>query len=353
MKSKAFKKKLSERHRSKVWATDLARSLVLALVLLVGVCLLGTGGYIYFEGWNLREAFYMTAITLSTVGFGEVHPLSPTGQLFSAGLIILGVVATAYSFSLVGRILLEGELNRFRGIHKMNKKIAAIKNHFIVCGYGRLANFVIPDLIERGEDLVVIENDREVIADLTTLGIPYIEGNAYDEDTLLAAGIERAQALLALLPKDPYNVYVTLVARNLNKTLRIVSRTESDESENKLRLAGANQVVSPYRVSGSRIVQQLLNPNVNDFLQILCDESSGEQLVLEQTLIPEGSPLVGQSLHDASLRNKVGVTVAAYIDPAGKPNLTPQASDVIKAGTMMIVLGTGASIQKFSGLIEP
>lgn len=346
------RKRIHSQGKTQAWHAQRTRNFRLALTMLAALTGIGTCGYMLIEGWNLREALYMTVITLSTVGFGEVKTLSAAGQVFSIILILTGVCFAAYSFSMISRVFLEGELNRFRGIIKMNKKIASFKKHFIVCGYGRLARFVISDLQERKEDVVVIENDTSKINDLEFLNIPYIQGNAYEDDSLKAAGIEKAQALLALLPNDPDNVYVTLAARNLNKNIKIMARTESFSGEDKLKLAGANQMIAPYRVSGSRVVQQLLHPHVNDFLQIVSDDSEGEQLALEQVIVPKDCPIAGKTLKESNLRSQTGVTIAAWINSDGSKVLSPQPEDIIQAGASVIAIGTQNALERLCLIIE-
>ncbi len=337
--------------KSNLWLSKQIRAFQLAVALLFVTSIFGTVGYMAVEGWSLHDAVYMTVITLSTVGYGEVKPLSTEGEVFTIALIVLGVMVAAYSIGIIGRTALEGELYRFRGIAKMYKKIAGFNNHIILCGYGRLGKFITPDIIKSGSDIVVIEHDPMTLVELETLGVPFIEGNAYDDEVLIQAGVERASALLALLPSDSDNVFITLSARALNENIRILARTEQPHTETKLKQAGANHVFSPYRVSASRVTQQLLHPNVSDFLQI----KGGDQdraFVVEQIKIPEGSPVLGKTIESLSLENNGNMTIAACSDASGNLNLRPQDSTVLESGCTLIALGLEDAVKSFTDLIE-
>ncbi len=336
--------------KSKAWMAQATRSLAFACLLFLTLVLLGTAGYRIIEGWSVIDSLYMTIITISTVGYGEVRILSTEGRLFSVMLIICGMGVVAYCINVFAQTTIEGQINRLRGMSKMFRRIRDYENHHIVCGYGRLSKYVLPELLEHGHKVVVIDADPMTTIDLEALQIPYIEGNAYDNETLKLAGVERASALLSLLPNDSDNVYVTLSARSLNPKLRIVARTESGEGEDKLRLAGANTVVAPFRVSGARIVQQLLHPYVNDFLEIATGKS-GESLIMERLVIPNDSSIAGMTLEQSELRKKTGVIVAASIGSDGTMNLSPGRDCVLQAGATLIALGTKKSLEQLAELV--
>lgn len=341
----------SRQEKTQSWSDEHLHSFVKASCLLVMVLSLGTSGFALVEGWGFHDSFYMTVITLSTVGYGEVQPLSQAGQSFAIVLILLGMITVAYAVSIIGRTALEGELYQFRRIKKMTKEIKRFENHFIICGFGRLARYVIPDLLDRNEQVVIIENDPDAIAMIDAMRLPYIQGNAYNDDILEMAGIRRATSLLAVLPEDADNVFITLSARNLNKRLKIIARTELPAGEEKLRLAGANHVVAPYRVSGARIVQQLTHPFVNDFLEIATD-SKGQSLAVEQIIVPEKSSIAGKTILEAAIRQKTGTSIAAIIGTDGEIHLSPGGDDILHGGTSIIAFGTPEGFQKLNDLIE-
>lgn len=330
---------------------ETTHALGLALLLVVAIITLGTLGYEVLEGWNLLDSFYMTVITLGSVGYSEVHPLSDEGRIFTTFLIFFGVGVGAYCFTLIAQLVVEGELGKLRRFYRMHRKISTFRNHTILCGYGRLARFIVPELLEAKHDVVVIENSPVEIIDLDVREIPHIEGNAYDDETLHAAGIVHAKSLLAFLPSDADNVYITLCARELNPGLKIIARAENETGEKKMRRAGADQVLSPYRLSASRIAQQLIRPNVSDFLELAGELHSGK-LIVEEISVPPGSPLNGKTLEESELRSKADVIIAAIIDHSGNMNFNPGRESVITSGATMIVLGQSGSMEKLGTLLS-
>ncbi len=323
--------------------------LLTAVVLLI--ILFGTVGYSWIEGWSLFDGFYMTVITLSTVGYKEVHDLSPAGQFFTAALIMAGVGIAIYSFTFVTQAIVEGDLNRFRGFKRMERAIRSLKDHTIVCGWGRLGYIVTRDLLDAGEAVVVVDKDLNKSGPLADENIMHVTGLSYEDDVLLSAGIERAANLLALLPSDADNVYTILCARDLNPKLHIVARTEDETGESRLLRAGATQVVSPYRLSGARIVHRLVRPNVSDFLE-LASGKHGEQLAIEEILIPAGCSLIGKTLEESRLRQTVGVTVAAFRTPDGDMVFSPGRGSVIAEGSTLIALGEKEGLDKLAEMVR-
>lgn len=343
--------RLSEDVRSQHWLHGHVSHVLQAILILIVLTLFGVLGYQIIEGWSFLDSLFMTVITLSTVGYGEVQPLSQNGVIFSIFLIMGGVLVAIYAFGVIGSSAIEGQLNRFRKIYRMNKMIDKMENHYIITAFNTLTDCIIPDLINVQKQLVVIESDHDAIEELANHNIPYIEGNASDDIILKKAGIMKASALLAVSDNDSENVFVTLSARNLNNKLHIVSRTDKKSSEAKLRLAGANSVISPFRVSGARIVQQLIHPYINDFLEIATD-NHGTQLVLEQFIIPKNSEIAGKSIIDSGIRDKTGAMVAANIKNDGTMVLSPGRDSIIEAGSTLIVFGTREGLEKLSNLVD-
>ena len=337
--------------RTNIWMTKRIKGFYLAAYLLLGLLIVGTLGYELIEGWGLLDSFYMTVITISTVGYGEIKPLSPEGVVFTTIFIICAMSITVYAFGVIGQTALEGELFKLRRIAKMQGLIDKMNDHIIICGFGRLAHHIVDELKDHGESIVIIEMDPLRHIEIEAYGLPYIEGSAHEDEVLERAGLSRAKSLLAILPSDAENVFITLSARSLNPEIHIVARTEAAENEQKLRRAGANQVISPYRVSGTRIVQNVLNQHVNDFLEITTG-SDGRKLALEHLVIPEGSPLAGKTLEEAKLRNRAGVNIAAIVSPSGETALNPSADQLIEGGARMIVLGETTAFEKLSKLLE-
>lgn len=324
------------------------RNFLIAISLVLAVLCLGVTGFVLIEGWPWFDAFYMTIITLSTVGFTEIHPLSQAGRLFTAGLIACGVSVAAYAFATISRTVVEGELLQLRRRRRMDKRIASYSGHTIVCGFGRLAEAVVNELIAAGVQIVAIENDPEFAEELYAAEVPFVIGSAYEDETLKAANIEKAKNLLALLPKDADNVYISLCARDLNPNITIVARTEDRAGEKKLMRAGANRVIAPYRVAGLRLVQQLIRPSVSEFLELTGIRSG---LVLEEVVVPENSPVAGKTIENSELRGKTGAFIAAIIEPGGAATVNPPADTTIRAGTTLIILGKAGSLEAVTGLV--
>ena len=309
------------------------QSVKVAITLFVLLMLAGTGGFMIIEGWSPLDSFYMTAITLSTVGFGEVEPLSPAGRLFTSVLILVGVGTLAYSLARVIEALVEQRVLHWRRVRMDMKQI---KNHVIVCGYGRMGTTTCVDLAERRVPLVVIERDPAIGERLDQEGILYLVGDATDDAVLQEAGVQRAAALAAALPHDADNLFVALTARSLNKDLTIVARASNLKNEPKMLAAGATRVLNPYRNTGRQMARQLLQPAVTEFFDVI---TGGEEtgLSLEQVEVQSGSSLVGVTLANAPIRSKMDVIVVGVrrrdkgliFNPPS--DLAPQVGDVLLA----------------------
>ena len=327
------------------------RSLLTAIALVAVVIAIGSVGYELIEGWDTIDAIYMTVVTLATVGFKEVHPLSVAGKVFTIGLIVTGVTVATYSFAVIARTIVEGELFRLRGFRKMERKIASMTGHTIVCGFGRLASLVVRDLVRSKESVVVIENDPSLVDDIIAAGAPYVLGSAYEDETLKFANIHAAKNLLALLPKDADNVYITLCARDLNPHINIIARTEGESGEQKLLRAGATRVIAPYRVAGSRVVQHITHPQVSAILEV-SSVTRESPLVFEEIQVPASSPIAGQKIEDTGLRSKAGILVAAIVNPDGTSSINPDGKTVITPGCTLVVLGQPGSVGKLGEVVS-
>jgi voltage-gated potassium channel len=314
------------------------------------IVLVGTLGYHFIEGWGLLDSLYMTIISLTTVGYSEVAPMSSEGKIFTIALLVIGVGVAAYAIGTGFRIIVEGEIQLLRGTLRMQKKIDSLEGHHIVCGYGRLGSIVVREFAELGEKVLVLDKDPGRAEELERIGVPYIVGNAYEDEILKSARIDTARTLLTLLSSDADNVYVTLCARDLNPNISIVARTDHEEGERRLRRAGANNVIAPYRVSGNRLVQRVLRPHVSEFLE-LATSPKGMQLVIEEIQVPSNSALAGCSLQETDLRNRTGAVIAAAIDSDGTMTYNPGGSSLIKAGSTLVALGERGALEELSKII--
>ncbi len=318
---------------------DLTRRLTIVTLLGGGLLATGTIGYMLIEGWAWWPALYMTVITLSTVGFGEVSALSRQGQAFTATLILLGVGALTYIFSTVANYIVAGELRGILRRRHMERQINNLSGHYIICGYGRVGQQVAEGLEEEHLDFVVIDNQPEVLAGLAERGINYIIADASNDDVLRQAGIERAAGLCTCLPDDATNVFVTLTSRQLNPGLMIISRGHVPSSANKLQIAGANHVINPYLIAGRRMAAQLRSPTVTEFLEVVMQRGKLE-LRIEEVVVGQGSRLADKSMAESHVRAETGVNILAVRQEGGRHEIDLGPEFVLCAGDALICLGT-------------
>ncbi len=314
-------------------------------VLLFGATLLGgTAGYTLLEGWGPWDAFYMTAITVSTVGYREVHPLSRAGEAFTVGLIVCGIGTVFYTVTLLMHAIVDGGLRRSIDERRQKRMLEALQDHFIVCGYGRIGSLIAEELHKQGVPFVVVERDPERVRTVTERGWVALAADASHEDVLVRVGVHRARGLIAAVGTDAENVYAVLTARVVRPDIFIIARVESDDAEPKLRRAGADRVVSPYHIGASHMAQSALRPTVVDFLQ-LATSSGYLDLSMEQVRIQEGSNLVGQTIVDAGIQQTFGVIIVAIRRADRTMEFNPSPDATIQAGDEMVVLGRPESVK--------
>jgi voltage-gated potassium channel len=319
------------------------RRLRLALGMLAGVFVFGTVGYVIL-GFSLLDAAYQTVTTVATVGFREVQPLDDVGKVFTIVLILVGVGTALYTFSVVLETLLEGHFGALFGRRRMERQIEAMSGHVVVCGWGRVGRAIAEELTAAHADLVVVERDPDRVSGAAAgtgvgEGVPVVVGDATDDRVLEAAGLSRARALVAALDTDAGNLFVTVSARSLYPDLFIVARARAEESEEKLRRAGADRVVNPQSIGGARIAAFVLQPNVTEFLDVVMHDRALE-FRLEEVEVPPGSAIAGQSIRDVHLRDRTGALVLALREPDGAFNTNPAPDTVINAGQVLIAIGT-------------
>lgn len=317
----------------------LYRHLIFVASLYSLLLVLGSGGYIIIEGWPWTDSIYMTVITISTVGFGEIRPLSPIGRVFTGGLIILGVSTTAYAISTLADVIVAGEFRSLIWRRRMQNRIDKLQGHFIVCGFGRVGEQVVNELLANKVPLVVIEILPGLGPDLENLGVIPVEGNATDDTALLLAGIERASGICCCLPNDSDNVYVALTARSLSPDLTIISRANSHESERKLQIAGVNHVINPYVTSGRRMARQLIHPNILEFMDVVMHRDEVD-ILIEDIGVSELSSLRDRTIADTEVRKRIGANILAVRRPDGETFVNPGVEFALRAGDTLIALGT-------------
>jgi len=315
------------------------RRIRLALLLVLCVLVAGTAGYIGL-GFGVLDAVYQTVTTVTTVGFREVHPLTPAGKIFTIVLILAGVGTALYAFGVIIETLVEGHLRRHIERRRMERNIARMTGHTIVCGWGRVGRAVARYLAGQGSDVVVVDHDA---ARLDGLPYPCIVGDVTDDDVLRRAGLMRARALVAAINTDAENVYVTLSARALRPDLVIVARARTEESEPKLLRAGATRVVNPQRIGGQRIAAAAAQPNVVEFLDVVMHDGSLE-FRLEEVPVRGGSRLADRSLSQAQVGETTGALVLAVRDRAGAFLTNPPERTPLQAGAVLIAIGTAPQL---------
>lgn len=320
------------------------KKLIHSLILIIIVLLSGTAGYHFIEGWDIFDSLYMTVITLSTVGFHEIEPLSKAGRGFTIGLIFFGLGVVAYAVNYGVKAIFEGEIQEVFGRRKLGKALEALKNHYIVCGYGRMGKVICNEFKARGVSFVVVEKEQqELDADDDSL---IIYGDATRDELLKKMGIGKAKGLISVLDSDAQNLYVVLSARGLNKDLFIVARANEEGADYKLTRAGADKVVSPYHIGGLRIAHTIFKPTVVDFLELTA-KAGNMEIQIEEVVVEETSSLAGKIIKDANIGGKKGIIVVALKKKNGKIMFNPNADTQIGVGDKVAVIGEPEHFSQF------
>jgi voltage-gated potassium channel len=317
----------------------------LAVALLTTVIAGGTVGYVLIEGWSAWDAFYMTVTTITTVGYREVHELSRTGQVFTVFLLIGGVGTALYTFTLLATTVVEGGLPKQLRQRRHARMLESIKDHFIVCGYGRIGSIIAREFSRRNVPFVIIERESPRVQASLEHGFLTLEADASAEDVLRKAGLERARGLIAVVGTDAENVYAVLSARVMRPDLFIIGRAESEDSVRKLKQAGANRVISPYQIGAQHIAQSAISPAVVDFVQ-LATSSENLELAMEEVTIGERSSLANRSILDSNLRQRFGVIVVAIQRHDRRMDFNPEPDASILPGDTLVVLGRSESLKR-------
>lgn len=325
-------------HQSELSFSSVARGLgALFLVLLTG-----TLWFFLVEGFSLLDAVYMTVITVSTVGFKEVHDLDVSARIFVLVLIISGLTVITYTLSSLGQVIIEGSIQKFVGRQKMQRDIEKMAGHYIICGHGRMGQILCQELSAEKVPFVVVDGDPETAEQLAEQGYRVVHGDATEDEVLARAGVKRAKGLVAVVSRDVDNLYITMSAREMsredNPGLFILSRATDEAASRKISRAGADKVVSPYTIGGMRIVQALLRPTVCDFVDI-ATQSKGLELMFEEQEIKPGSRLDGLALRDSGIRSVYDIIVIGIKKPTGRMVFNPGPEVVLQVGDVLIMLG--------------
>ena len=316
----------------------------LLLLLLVSF---GTAGYMLIEKWNFLDAVFMSVQTLTTVGFGFVHPLSDAGRIFTIIYILFGVILFLYLATEFASTMTNFNLEKVIRKQNMEKRLKNFKNHFILCGYGRTGNEIAAQLKYNKMDFVIIDKDPTIEASIQEIDVPYVIGDATEDETLEKANVSQAKGLLCALSDDVDNLYLTLSARNLNPGLIIVTRCIKSSNEVKFKKAGANKIILPYEISGRRMVSSIIKPDVTDFLDVVVHTKGHElELEMEQSYLKAGSSLENKTIYDSEIRQKTGIIIVA-IKRKGKYITSPPPDTILQAGDCLIILGTTEQLTSF------
>jgi len=303
-------------------------------------------GFSVIQDWGLLDSFYMTVITVSTVGYGEVHELNNNGRIFASILILVWLGTAFYTTTRLGQWVLEGKLQDVFERRKLMKDINKMKGHIIVCGQGRIGGIVAEGLKRENEQFCVVENDRNREEELHEKGYRYILGDATEEDVLEEAGVSRARILLALLPTDADNLYITITAKEINPKITVIARALEDRAEVRLKRAGANKVVSPYKTAGLRVLNAAINPTAVEFMELVTHRAQ-LSLGLEEVLVTDKSKMKDQTIIQCGIRNRFGVIIVAIKRKSGEMVYNPEASEKILAGDILVVIGKKPDLEKF------
>ena len=311
---------------------------------LAGIAVIGTIGYTSIEGWDVVDSFYMTIITLTTVGYGEVRELSLAGRMFTVALLLVGVGMVFYGAATIAEARFEERIRQIFGRRKLVKELDKLENHHIICGYGRIGSTVAGEYAKESLPHVIIESDESIAAHLNQEGKLVILGDATLDETLIEAQVEKARSIVCALPTDAENVFVTLTARALNPNLFILSRAARESSIGKMEAAGADRVVSPYIMGGMRIAQSVLRPKLAGFIDEVIGHATTD-LDFDEVTVPEGSNLVGMALRESKISQETGVYLLSIRHSSGEMRFNPGADFQIQAGDHLYALGTPEEVE--------
>jgi voltage-gated potassium channel len=324
------------------------RRIIFALLAVIVAIGCGAIGFHLIEGWSILDSLYAAAQTVTTVGYGDVTPATRNGRFFAMFFMLAGVGVVLYALTATVHAIVQSELVATFGERQQSRKMSKLRNHFIICGAGRVGSHLVRALLNSSEIFVVIERDSQTVAELTELGVIVLVRDATLEETLREAGVEMARGLAACLPDDADNVYVVLTARDLNPNLHIVARAAEEQAEAKLIRAGANRVVAPTIIGGHRMAMALTKPAVDDFIGSITANKLG--LAFEELKVDSASRLVGQKLSETNIRSELDIVVVSIRRADGQILFNPSGDAAIASGDILIAIGHAESLMKLNAL---
>ncbi len=326
------------------------KRLIGGIFLLIFVFIIGTCGYIIIENYTLLDAMYMTMITVASVGYNEVHPLTDGGKIFTSLLIVLSVATYVYVITIVTSFIVEGEFRMYFKHLRVNKEINQLRNHVVVCGYGRNGRQACQQLTAGKMHYVVIENDAHIIEQFRTDKTLFVQGNATEDEVLLSAGIKHAKALISTLPDDAENVFVVLTAHEMNPAMKIISRASNDGAEKKLKRAGADNVIMPDKIGGSHMAALVTKPDVLEFVDFITGKIDIRIEEIHFHSLPE--KYKNKSLAELDIQNKSGANIIGFKNENGEYIVNPAPDTILKADTKFFVLGNEEQIQQLFLILD-
>ncbi|MGC8760884.1 MAG: potassium channel family protein [Bryobacteraceae bacterium] len=324
----------------------MAKRILLMAAAVAGVLTLGTLGYVFIAGYPWLDAIYMAVMTMTTVGYGEIHPLGRAGRLFNTFYIAISVSMMLMVIGIMTQTIFEAELRNVFGRRRMRKMLESLRGHYIVCGFGRVGRGAAAELRKTGATVVVVDRDERRVERAQRAGCLALPGDATSDESLQEAGIARAAGLVAALSTDADNLFVVMSARTLNPSLRIAARAAEEETERKMLRAGADTVLAPYKTAGAQLALSLIKPHVRQFLDFAL-ATPDWTVRIEQVEVAAASDLVGKSLAEARIRGEMQVVVLGIRRASGGMEFNPPASAVIGAGDCLIVMGEAEPLRRF------
>jgi voltage-gated potassium channel len=302
------------------------------------------------EGWGWFDSLYMTVITMATVGFGEVHPLSPSGRILTMALIFSGVTVFVIATSAAAQAIFQRQFFDFFSERKMYQQINQLTGHVVVCGFGRMSRSMVEELLLQNRSVVLIDSNEERVDSARKLGVYAILGDAANEEILKLANLQNAQCLITLVPKDAENLYIVMAARELVPNLYIVCRSEDEIAERRLLRAGANRVISPYRVGGQKIARAVSKPYVYELLELV-SQAGEESIRIEEIKIPEDSKINGKTIQEIDFRKDANVIILSIVSADNAVKFNPGASERFETGSTVVAMGSKNDLAKFEAVI--
>ncbi|OGS72490.1 MAG: potassium transporter TrkA [Flavobacteria bacterium RIFCSPLOWO2_12_FULL_35_11] len=325
--------------------------LYVSIIFFISVVSIGVIGYMILSETNFIDSLYMTIITMTTVGFGEIHPLNEHEKIFTIFLILISIVVYAYSVTALSEYLVNGNLLQLLKLRKVQQKIKKLKNHTIVCGYGRNGKQAVIKLKSFNMPCVVVEKDKELLEELENDNILYIEGDATVDESLQKAAIQNANSLITALPSDADNLFVVLSARQFNKNMTIISRASNESSINKLKIAGANNIIMPDKIGGMHMASLVVTPDLVEFVDRLTMLEEGSTN-LEEILVNDlPSEFLNKTIRDLDLRRRTGCSVIGFKTATNDYIVNPESETILTADSNLIVLGRPSQIKKLREIL--